>query len=398
VKTKRSGSRRVWFLALVALSLTGNAWAGPKYKVLHAFGAGKDGAGLYDSLALDSKGNLYGTTRGGGTYGYGTAFEVTPQRNGKWTETIIHNFNCKERAGCIPEAGLVLDAAGNLYGRTSTHVFELKPSSGGWKLSVLYDHGGPSNLLLDRVGNLYGPLGPGKYDSGVIGELAKREDWKDRWLYSFCPQYPCVDGAEPFAGVTRAADGSLYGTTLSGGSEGYGVVFELAPQPGGTWQETVLHSFPASKNDGAKLYDGVVLDKSGNLYGATSQGGSSTNCGVIFKLSPKADGKWDETILYDFPNMAEGCSANTLTFDKNGNLWGTAQGGTGCKDGGCGVVFKMMPDARGKWKYNVVHNFNDSDGAVPAAAVIFDKHGNLYGTTELGGPGHSVGVVFEITP
>jgi uncharacterized repeat protein (TIGR03803 family) len=119
---------------------------------------------------------------------------------------------------------------------------------------------------------------------------------------------------------------------------------------------------------------------------------------VIFKLTRKADGTWDETILHDFANQKEGCSANPLTFDSKRNLWGTAQGGTGCQDGGCGVVFKMTPGANGKWSYSVVHNFNDIDGAVPAAAVIFDKHGNLYGTTELGGGGNSFGVVFEITP
>jgi uncharacterized repeat protein (TIGR03803 family) len=317
---------------------------------------------------------------------------------------VLHSFNCKDEEGCVPEAGLALDAAGDLYGRTTSSVsgfgsvFELKPSSGGWRLSVLYDHGGPSNLLLDQAGNLYGTLGPGKYDSGAVGELVRDQGWKEHWLYSFCPQYPCVDGAEPFAGVKWGQDGSLYGTTISGGSVGYGVVFQLTPQPGGTWQETLLHSFPATKNDGEKLYDGVVLDKAGNLYGATYQGGS-TNCGVIFKLSPKADGKWDEAILYDFPNTAEGCIANTLTFDRKGNLWGTAEsGGTGQPCGGCGVVFEMTPAAKGKWKYSVVHDFTGTDGAYPAAAVIFDKQGNLYGTTELGGPGHSVGVVFEITP
>jgi uncharacterized repeat protein (TIGR03803 family) len=394
---RRGNNETLLLFTFTVWVLMSSAQATSEYRVLHAFDPSKhDGGGLYDSLALDSKGNLYGTTSGGGQYGDGTVFELTPHSKSDWAETIIHDFNCKERVGCIPEAGLVFDAAGNMYGRTSTHVFELTPGSQGWTLTVLYDHGGPSNLLLDRAGNLYAPQGPGKYDSGAIGELAKSEDWKDGWLYSFCPQYPCVDGAEPFAGVTWAADGSLYGTTLSGGSGGYGVVFELAPQPGGRWQETVLHSFPATKNDGAKLYEGVVLDKAGNIYGATYQGGS-TNCGVIFKLSPKTDGKWDETILYDFPNTAEGCGANTMTFDKNGNLWGTAQGGTGCKDGGCGVVFKLTPAAKGKWKYSVVHNFNDSDGAIPAAAVIFDKQGNLYGTTELGGSG-GWGVVFEITP
>jgi uncharacterized repeat protein (TIGR03803 family) len=399
----QSSGKMLLFFAFVALSLAGNAWAADKFQVLHSFHMGKnDGGGLYDSLALDSKGNLYGTTSGGGAYGDGTIFELMPQTDGKWTETIIHNFDCKERVGCIPEAGLVFDAAGNLYGRTSTHVFELKGSSGGWNLSVLYDRGGPSNLLLDHAGNLYAPQGPGKYDSGAIGELAKGEGWKDKRIYSFCPQKPCVDGWGPFAGVTWGSAGSLYGTTLYGGNSPYcgnvgcGVVYELKPERNGPWKETVLHSFPAFKGDGSVLYAGVVLDKAGNVYGATYQGGS-IDCGVIFKLSPKADGTWEEAILHDFTTLSEGCGANTLTFDAKGNLWGTAQGGTGCKDGGCGVVFEMTPGSKGKWTYNVVHNFNDSDGAIPAAAVIFDKQGNLYGTTELGGSG-GFGVVFEITP
>ena len=399
---RRLGSTTILTHFFLALALVSSAQAGAKFKVLHAFGVGKDGAGLYGSLAVDSEGSLYGTTSGGGQYGDGTVFELRPQRDGKWTETMIHSFNCKERVGCIPAAGLVFDAAGSLYGKTSTHVFELKPSSGGWALSVLYDHGGPSNLLLDHAQNLYAPMGPGEYGLGAVNELVRSKGWKEASLYSFCPKRPCVDGWSPFAGVTWGSAGSLYGTTQYGGDSRYcgntgcGVVYQLTPDETGSWKETVLHSFPAFKGDGSVLYDGVILDTSGNVYGATYQGGS-IDCGVIFKLTPKANGTWEETILHDFTKLSEGCSANTLTFDAKGNLWGTAQGGTGCKDGGCGVVFEMTPGAEGKWHYSVVHNFDDSDGAVPAAAVIFDKQGNLYGTTELGGSG-GFGVVFEITP
>jgi uncharacterized repeat protein (TIGR03803 family) len=242
----------------------------------------------------------------------------------------------------------------------------------------------------------------GQYGQGAISELVKAQGWKENLVYSFCPQQPCVDGSGPFAGVTWGPAGNLYGTTPYGGKSAYCgnpgcVVFELKPRKDGSWKETVLHSFPATKSDGSVLYDGVILDKAGNLYGATYQGGS-TNCGVIFKLTRKADGKWGESVLYDFPKPAEGCGSSTLTFDKKGNLWGTAAGGTGQCNGGCGVVLKMTPSAEGKWKYSVVHYFAGDDGAYPDAAVVFDKHGNLYGTTELGGPGNSVGVVFEITP
>ncbi len=411
----RRGSAELLLFTLVAWALMSTAEAAPKFKVVHGFDpigsdpTKHDGVGLYDRLTLDAKGHLYGTTRGGGEYNYGTAFELTPHPGGRWSETILHSFNCKVES-CLPEAGLTFDIAGNLYGEAKNDVFELKPGSKGWSLIVLHNGGGgAANVLLDHPGNLYAPLGHGKYGQGAISELLRDQGWKDKWLYSFCSRQDqkglCLDGWGPFAGVTWGSGGVLYGTTLYGGDSPYcgntgcGVVYELKPQKNGSWKETVLHSFPATKTDGAKLYDGVVLDKSGNVYGATYQGGS-IDCGVIFKLSRKAEGTaWDETILYDFTNLTDGCSANTLTFDKQGNLWETAQGGTGKQcAGGCGVVFKMTPGAKGKWKYSVVHNFTGSDGAVPATAVIFDEHGSLYGTTELGGPGHSVGVVFEIIP
>ena len=401
---------RVAAVAFIALALTCNVWAAPKFKVLHSFHMGKsEGGGLYGSLVLDAKGNLYGMTDGGGTSGYGTIFEMTPHPDGDWTETILRNLNCDAKEGCIPQSGLVFDPAGNLYGMTTRggvefgSVFGLEPDSRGWSLSVLHNRGQAANLILDQAGNLYGPMASvGQYSKSAVSELVRSESWKEKWLYSFCPKQPCVDGWDPFAGVTWGPSGSLYGTTLYGGNSPYcgnvgcGVVFELTPDKTGSWKETVLHSFPAFKGDGSVLYDGVILDTSGNVYGATYQGGS-IDCGVIFKLTPKANGTWEETILHDFTKLSEGCSANTLTFDAKGNLWGTAQGGTGCKDGGCGVVFEMTPGAEGKWHYSVVHNFDDSDGAVPAAAVIFDKQGNLYGTTELGGSG-GFGVVFEITP
>jgi uncharacterized repeat protein (TIGR03803 family) len=414
LKRPLSNVARTVIAIAAALSLASSAAAAPKFKVLHSFSMGTgDGAGLYGSLALDEKENLYGMTAGGGTYGYGTAFELTSQRNGGWSETILHSFNCKVES-CAPVAGLVLDKEGNLYGMGGSglgDVFRLQHGSGGWTLTVIDDHGSPhATLALDKAGNLYGPTGNhGKHGEGAISELVAGDNWLENVLYSFCSRRDqkgtCLDGWGPSAGVTWGPVGVLYGTTLYGGDAPYspfcgntgcGVVYQLTPENDGSWKETVLHSFPATKSDGSVLYDGVVLDKKGNIYGATSQGGN-TNCGVIFELSPKSGGKWRETILYDFPNLSDGCDANTLTFDQHGNLWGTAQGGTGCKDGGCGVVFKMTPDANGNWKYTVVHNFDNTDGDIPAAALTIDKHGNVYGTTELGGSG-GWGVVFEITP
>jgi len=399
-------SRTVLLLAVATLALVSTAQAAPKFKVLHAFGQGQDGAGLWGNLALDSKGNLYGMTEGGGTSCCGIVFQLAPHRSGRWTEAILQELSCKDsEEGCMPESGFVLDAAGNLYGMSSGGggqgagtVFELSPGSGGWTATVLYDGGGWANLVLDETGNIYGPMASyGQYGGGAISELVKDQGWAAKWVYSFCPRDPCVDGAWPRAGVTWGSDGSLYGTTISGGTGTYGVVFRLTPQQDGTWKETVLHSFPSFKNDGQKPYDGVILDQSGNVYGATFQGGGGGyNCGVIFKLSPTGS-RWKETILYDFPDPSKGCGSNNLTFDAKGNLWSTGGGGTGSCNGGCGVVFKLMPQANGKWKYNVAHYFDGSDGVYSNAAVVFDKQGYLYGTTILGGA-YGGGVVFELTP
>jgi len=382
-------TRRALLLAAVTLALVSTAQAAPRYKVLYAFGQGQGGVGVWGGLVLDSQGNAYGTTINGGTYNFGTVFELTPRSNGHWTETALHSFNCKGNEGCMPDAGLAIDAAGDLYGTAKITTFELSPGSGGWTLTVLLDSGNDATLILDRAGNLYGPFGD------TISELVKDDGWAEDPLYSFCSKGGrCVDGDWPFAGVTWGPDGSLYGTTVQGGSGGYGVVFRLAPQQDGTWKESVLHSFPSFPNDGQKPYEGVVLDGAANVYGATAQGGGGGHdCGVIFKLAPQASGKWKETILYDFPKLSQGCTANTPALDAKGNLWGTAQGGTS----GNGVLFELTPQPSGKWKYQVVHQFNWNDGSFPGAAVIFDGQGNLYGTTILGGK-YGGGVAFELTP
>ena len=404
MKGSSAASRRVLTLAIVTLALVSAAHASPRYRILYGFrGQPNDGAGAWGSLAFDARGDLYGTTINGGTYNLGTVFELTPHPGGRWTETILYDFDCYATPGCMPESGFVLDPAGNLYGATTGggnefgSVFELS-SGGGWNLTVLYDRGTRSTLTLDEAGDLYGPMGSvGKYGDGAISELVKDDGWAENWLYSFCPKgYPCLDGAGPFGGVIWGPDGSLYGTTQWGGKNGYGEVFQLVPQEGGTWKEILLHSFPAFPTDGQTVYDGVIQDGSGNLYGATYEGGGGLHdCGVIFELSPQANGNWKETILYDFPNLSQGCSANDLTFDANGNLWGTSGGGGKYGDG---VVFELSPQKSGKWKYSVVHQFNWKDGALPASAVIFDKQGNLYGTTVLGGAPYYNGIVFEITP
>jgi len=390
-----------------ALSLGPVAWAGGKYKVLHAFKGGLDGGGIYAPVAFDSEGNLYGTTWGSGAHGDGTIFKLTPSANGRWAKEVLYNFcalsHCSD--GALPLAGLTLDAAGDLYGtagggiQNSGVAFELSPPTedqpSGWSFQVIYDSGS-DGLLLDTAGNLYGAWGPGKYGKGDVFELSPGSNgWTETYLYSFCPT-SCLDGDEPTSPLTWDASGNLYGATEGGGKGNLGVVFQLEHTSSG-WKEHVLHNFPTSPTDGYDPDGGLTLDQKGNVYGTASQGGSKGN-GTVFQLTRGADGRWKETILYNFPhafNNGGGADAGVI-FDRAGNLYGTTPGG-GDPNCQCGVVFKMTPDAKGEWTYTVLHRFTGADGFDPEASLTLDSKGNIYGTTVAGGAG-GAGVVFEITP
>jgi uncharacterized repeat protein (TIGR03803 family) len=166
----------------------------------------------------------------------------------------------------------------------------------------------------------------------------------------------------------------------------------------GRWTETVLHSFRGA-DDGANPYAGVIVDAAGNLYGTTFAGGTS-DLGTAFKLSSNADGSWTETILHTFTGHSDGSRPyGALTFDHNGNLYGTTNAGG---PNGHGTVFKMRPMPNGQWIKTVLYGFSGRrDGGWPGAGVVLDGAGNIYGTAAVGGaggdPDHS-GVVFEITP
>src|SRR5580700_8886552 len=186
MKTNRSIAKMLLFLASLVPSLAIGSHAGARFKVLHAF-SGNQG-GLYGGVVLDQAGNLYGAERGGGVYGTGAVFKLTPGKQDVWVETVLYSFNCNDREGCAPETGLVFDAAGNLYGMTTTggaefgSVFELIPGSQGWKLRVLLDRGSEGDLILDQAGNLYGQMNDkGKYGQGALSELVKGEGGKDEW-------------------------------------------------------------------------------------------------------------------------------------------------------------------------------------------------------------------------
>ncbi|HEV2380969.1 MAG TPA: choice-of-anchor tandem repeat GloVer-containing protein [Terriglobia bacterium] len=331
-----------------------------RYTVFHTF-SDADGDRLQGGLIRDGGGNLYGTTVAGGNGGdcinyfgggCGVVFKLDPSGN----ETVLYNFS-GGADGAYPYAGLVRDAAGNLYGTT------------------LY--GGNTSSCVDGCGAVF------KVDPAG----------NETVLHTFTGG---GDGGAPYAGLILDGAGNLYGTTYGGGPYGDGTVFKLDP----SGNETVLYGFTGGA-DGGVPYAGLILDPAGNLYGTTSEGGILSycfpgvfipGCGVVFKLDPA--GK--ETVLYKFTGGADGASpVAALILDAAGNLYGTAgEGGnkTGlCYSEGCGVVFKLDPAG----KETVLHEFIGKDGANPAGGLIRDSAGNLAGTTYNGGSYRS-GVLFEL--
>jgi uncharacterized repeat protein (TIGR02543 family) len=414
---------------------SGCAAAAHTEQTLHEFCAPSncpDGAFPAAGLIMDQMGNLYGTTQDGGAHGHGTVFKLAPKRSGGWTETVLYSFCSRANSqgtctdGDAPQAGLIIDGAGNLYGTTSQGgaghlpngvVFELTSKrSGEWTETVLYSfcsRGGGNctdgnqpyaSLTMDDAGNLYGTTsqgGAGIARSGVVFELTpnqSRTAWTETVLYDFCSRSHCVDGANPYAGLIMDQSGNFYGTTTDSDTGG-GVVFELTPnnQTGG-WSETALYDLCSQSHcaDGANPYAALIMDKSGNLYGTTSQGGSAGG-GVVFKLAPQQGGGWNEMVLYDFCSQS-GCADGANPFhasvimDASGDLYGTTSAGglaaTGSPDGG-GVAFGLTPNQTGGWTETVLYDFclqsDCTDGEFPAAGLIMGKGGNLYGTTSFGG-------------
>jgi len=190
-----------------------------------------------------------------------------------------------------------------------------------------------------------------------------------------------------YSGVILDESGNLYGTTLFGGINGDGLVYELSPQ-GNTWTETVLHEF--SGPDGRGTYAGLIFDKSGNLFGATNEGGFSGG-GTIFELSPQGNG-WTLNTLYQFPNAGEG-PYGSLVMDKAGNLYGVTQQ----PNFTWGTVFELSP-SNGGWIYTELYDFaGDLDGGHPYGSVLLDNSGNIYGTTNAFGM-YDQGTVYKVTP
>jgi uncharacterized repeat protein (TIGR03803 family) len=261
----------------------------------HSFTGSPDGANPgFGDLVFDQSGNLYGTTIYGGTSGCGTVFQLAHSGSGR-IEKVLYSFQCGTSDGANPYAGLVFDNSGNLYGTTRNGgaygygtVFQLTPSGSGWAKSTLYSFQGDidgaspfGGLVFDNSGNLYGTTsGRGAGGGGTVFELTPSNgSWTYTVLYSFSGCFGCG----PYANLVTDAGGSLYGTTYKEGAYGFGSIFKLTPA-NGSWTYTALHDF-AGGSDGAYLYGNAAFDANGDLYGTVYEGGANGN-GLVWEITP----------------------------------------------------------------------------------------------------------------
>ena len=333
-------------------------------QVLYNFSGQPDGVDPEANLIMDNAGNLYGTTRlGSGNFGngYGTVFELSPTGSGFYKETILYSFTGGSD-GEEPIAGVTMDAAGNLFGTTSL---------------------GGNGSCTNGCGTVF------KLSRGTAG-------YTKATLHSFTGG---SDGLLP-SGLILDSAGNLYGTTNLSNAEGVtsspyaGTVFKLSPNADGSYTESVLYAFSTTDaNSPQNPSSGLTMDSAGNLYGTTANGGSG-NFGVAFRLSPSINGSYSESILFHFGGSGSARSpAGGLVLDNLGNLYGTAESPY------FGVVFKLAPAVDGSYTQSLLHSFDGSsaDGGVPTGSLIMDKLGNLYGTTQEGGAGGG-GMVFKLSP
>lgn len=401
MRSQGLSGRKAWLVLALALGAIACPGAQAQtFKALHSFAGGTDGANPLAGLTIDAAGNLYGTTTSGGDYGNGTVFKFTS----KGTKTVLHSF-AGGADGANPEAGLLLIGA-NLYGATTAGgtggrgtVFEVTSAGKETVLHLFASQAQGADpqgrLATDKAGNLYGTTyAGGAAGRGVVFKLIRPATaagaWTEQVLYSFRTG---TDGAKPVAGVSFDTAGNLYGTTSAGGTYGHGTVFQLTPSTTG-WRETILHSF-AMQSDGGVPYAGVVVDSSGNVYGAATEGGGggSNGGGTVFELTPSSLG-WSFKVLYRLPGWSttpSGSFRNLLLL--SGKIYAT----THC-DGGpnAGTVFELTP-AGSTWKYKSLHVFTGhNDGEYSFSSPVMDAQGNLYGTTQQGGA-YDNGVIFKIT-
>jgi uncharacterized repeat protein (TIGR03803 family) len=397
-----------WVLAMVVALIVFGTQATQAQTFDPIFSFNNPGAnGIFPTagLTMDRAGNLYGTTNGAGSNGYGAVYKVTKGTGGGFVTLPLYEF-AGGNDGSLPAARVVFGPEGDLYGTTSEGggsgcnglgcgtVFKLSPPPTAcrsalcpWTETVLYRFTGGADgavpeygdLIFDSAGAIYGTTSAGAYDYGTVYKLTNSGgNWTESTLYAFTGGR---DGFYPLGGVVFDQAGNLYGTMDTG-------VFELSPAGSG-WTETVLHQF-AYQTDGLVSEAGLVFDSQGNLYGNTHTLGPDEG-GTIFELTPSG-GSWTFQVLYAFQG-GTGTVGSPLLLDSAGNLYGAR---TNTPSGG-GEAFQLM-NAGGAWNYVPLHEFSGGNqGSTPYGSLVMDANGILYGTSSGGGM-HNFGTVYKISP
>jgi uncharacterized repeat protein (TIGR03803 family) len=345
---------------LVTLSATGAAFA-QTLTTLYNFANGADAAEPKGALVFDSAGNAYGASESGGENGYGGVFQLSPPTSsgGAWTESLIYSFT----AGAYGTAGanaLAIDHLGNLYGTTQ--------------------FGQNQTCINAACGTVYKLIPPSAPGGG----------WTYRLLHAF--KGGKTDGNNPICGVVIVGN-NIYGTTLDGGPDGEGVLFQLSLS-GAAYTETLLHSFPSSSTDGY-FPVGLTADGAGNLYGVTLGGGPNSG-GVIYKLSPSSGGTWTETIVFSPEYTTYGDElALPPVLDGTGAIWGTTQY---AGSGKSGTLFRLHPVSGGGWTPELIHSFDEATDGDQPGGLLFDRSSRtLYGVVAAFNVEGSCGYIYKAT-
>ena len=327
------------------------------------------------------------------------------------TYGVIHDFIAGGVDGGFPLAGVTLHN-GSLYGTTSAGgvhgaglVYQVKRSGDGWLTFPIYYFQGGNDGLAPGARIVFGPDG-NPYGTAALGgpyrgtafslttspticKAVRGCGWNYNILHEFMSGDS--DGAQPSYGdLLFDQAGNIDGTTFQGGPGLKGTVYQLT-RSGNTWNESILHFFKGAPDDGASPQNGVISDANGNLFGTTATGGQYDS-GTVFELM-YVNGQWTEKILYNFQDSSDGSfPVAGLMFDKAGNLYGaTAVGGSA----GGGTIFELSP-AGNTWTFNVLYSFSGFRGCGPEASLTMDNAGSLYGTTYCDGL-LSGGNVFKLT-
>lgn len=377
-----------------------------KIKVLHRFSPLVAASQNPGSLVRGTDGNFYGLSAGGGANGTGTVFKLTPAG----TLTTLHSFGALDDFGnnidgISPSVRLVQGTDGNLYGtafqgganNTGT-IFKVSPAGVFTTLEnfgpIAPDDTNPggayprAGLIQGTDGNFYGTTSSGGANGrGVVFRVAPEGTLTTLHTFSALdPSYNNADGTSPYAALVQGTDGVFYGVTNQGGANGAGTAFKITPA--GAF--TTLHSFSpldgnSGNDEGAQPLAALIQGRDGNFYGLAGYGGAGGQ-GTIFQLTPQGT----VTALHSFSGNEGSLLFAALTQGNDGNFYGVANGGGA---NGAGTVFQFVPGGT----LTTLHTFNGVDGQGPASALVLDTDGGFYGVANAGGV-YNGGTFFRLAP